>query len=166
MAYGEVNRKRTFTEIQNFDEAVSALLAKIHREDDEDDYGLLCLSQDPLECNTLTGSILSRLINFPAYDTDIDSDAIDGERKQAEVKWKVKLNDVKVQNTAERGAKKMLLSVFDDTHTNRLKHHVKQYAVFTCYDLTHHLRKHCMKLHQLNISELMIEMSSYFEKNE
>ena len=87
-------------------------------------------------------------------------------RKRAEVVWKVKLNDSKVEAAAERGAKKMLLATFDDTYTNKLKHPIKLYAGVTYFQLIQHLRKYYRKLHQLNISELLSNMTSYFDINE
>ena len=87
-------------------------------------------------------------------------------RKRAEVVWKVKLNESKVEAAAERGAKKILLSTFDDTFTNTLKHPIKLCAGVTYFKLIQNMRKNYCKLHQLNISEILNNMESYFDVNE
>ena len=77
----------------------------------------------------------------------------------------MKLNDSKVEAAAECGAKKILLLTFKDTYTNKLKHSIKICVSVSYYQLIQHLRKNYRKLHQLNISELLLEMSSYFDIN-
>ena len=52
------------------------------------------------------------------------SDA-EGTIKKKEAEWKEKLNDIKVEAEVQRDAKKMLLSILEDTGTNKLKHNVK-----------------------------------------
>jgi len=76
-------------------------------------------------------------------------------KKKAEAQWDIRVNDSKVEATAERGVKTMLLTVFDDTYTNKLKHPIKLYAVVSYFELRNHLQKQYMKLHQINIMELM-----------
>jgi len=67
----------------------------------------------------------------------------------------------------------MLLTVFDDAYMSKLKHPIKLYAGVSYFELINHLRQQYMKLHQINITELMGEMkhydvnegmSKYFEK--
>ena len=60
----------------------------------------------------------------------------------------------------------MLLAIFDDTVTNKLKHQIKQYAGVTYLQLICHLRKEYRKLHALNIAKLLVEMASYFNIDE
>ena len=60
----------------------------------------------------------------------------------------------------------MLLSAFQDTCTNKLKHPVKICAGVTYFQLINHLRVTYRKLHQLNISELLIEITTYFDIND
>ena len=109
---------------------------------------------------------MSRIGTIAVHDNNIDANATDLERKRAEVVWKVKVNDSKVEAAAERGAKKCLISTFDDSYTNKLKHPIKSYAGITYFKLTQHTRKNYRKLHQLNISELLHNMASYFDINE
>ena len=78
----------------------------------------------------------------------------------------MKVNVSKVEASAERGAKKFLLSTFDDSYTNKLKHPIKLYAGITYLKLIQHMRNNYRKLHQLNISELLNNMASYFNINE
>ena len=166
-AYESVTSRPTFTDIDRFDEKINSILVEIPRDHDGDEYGMLYLSQDPSEYSTITeGSTLTKIGPLAAYDSTIDASASDAERKKAEVLYKVKLNDSKVEAAAERGAKKMLLATFDDTYTNKLKHSIKLYAGVTYFKLIQHLRKTYRKLHQLNISELLSEMSSYFDIND
>ena len=101
----------TYADINRFDEKINTILVELPREHDEDEYGILYLSQDPNEHSTITGGLtLSKIGKLTAYDDSIDSSASEAERKKAEVLWKVKLNDSKAESTAERGAKKMLLA--------------------------------------------------------
>ena len=165
-AYETVTSKPTFTDIDRFDEKVNSILVELPRDNDGDEYGLLYLSQDPTEYNTLTGSTLSKIGALAAYDDSIDPAGTEASRKKSEVLWKVKLNDSKVEAAAERGAKKMLLTVFDDTYTNKLKHPIKLYAGVTYFELINHLRVTYRKLHQLNVSELLTNMADYFDINE
>ena len=166
--YVSVTSKPTFTDIEKFDQKVNSILVEIPRDHDGDEYGMLYLSQNPSDYRNLTGgSTLTKIGTLPAHDNSIDlTSSSDAERKKAEVLWKVKLNDSKVEAAAERGAKKMLLNTFDDTHTNKLKHAVKLYAGVSYYQLIDHLRSTYRKLHHLNISELLKEMSSYFDIND
>jgi len=60
----------------------------------------------------------------------------------------------------------MLLTIFDDTYTNKLKHPIKLYAGVLYFKLINHLQKQYMKLHQINIMELMEEMKNYYDVNE
>ena len=62
-------------------------------------------------------------------------------RKWAEVLWKVKLNDSKVEAAAERGAKTILIATFDDTYSNKLMHPFKLYAGVAYFKLVQHMRK-------------------------
>ena len=166
-AYESVSGTPTYTDIDKFDEKINTILVEIPRDHDGDEYGMLYLSQDPNEYSTITsGSTLEKIGKITAYDDSIDSSSSEADRKKAEASWKVKLNDSKVEAAAERGAKKMLLSTFKDTYTNKLKHPIKIYAGVSYYLLIQHLRKNYRKLHQLNISELLSEMSSYFDINE
>ena len=90
---------------------------------------MLYLSQDPSEYGTITGGYaLTNIGTLSAFDDSIDSSNSDAERKKAEVLWKVRLNDSKVESVAESGAKKMLLATFNDTCSNKLKHPIKIYA--------------------------------------
>ena len=76
------------------------------------------------------------------------------------------MNDSKVEAAAERGANKMLLIMFDDTHASKLKHPIKLYEGTSCCKLIDHLRKTYRKSHQLNVSDLMTEMKDCFGTNE
>lgn len=166
-AYEKVSSRPTFADIDRFDEKINSILVEIPRDHDGDEFGMLYLSQDPSEHGAITGgSALSKIGPLAAYDSAIDASASDAERKKAEVLCKVKLNDSKVEAAAERGAKKMLLATFDDTCTNKIKHPIKLYAGVSCFNLIEHLRETYRKLHQLNISDLLKEMSSYFDINE
>jgi len=71
-----------------------------------------------------------------------------------------------VEAAAERGAKTMLLTIFDDTYTSKPKHPIKLYARVSYFEFINHLRQQYMKLHQLNITELMSEMKDYYDVNE
>ena len=105
------------------------MLIELPREHDGDEYGMLYLSQYPNEYGTITGgSKLTNVGTLLAYDDSIDSSNSDAERKKAEVLWKVKLNDSKVEAATERRAKKMLLETFDDTYAKKLKYPIKIYA--------------------------------------
>ena len=165
-AYEAVSSKPTYADIDKFDETVNALLVELIREHDGDEYGMLYLSQDPSQFYGLTGSNLTKIGSIAAYDDTIDVDETELVRKRAEVVWKVKVNDSKVEAAAERGAKKMLLTTFDDSYTNKLKHPIKLHAGVSYFKLMQHLRKNYRKLHQLNISELLNNMTSYFDINE
>ena len=57
----------------------------------------------------------------------------------------------------------MLLATFDNIYTNKLKHHIKLYIGVSYFSLIKHLRKTYRKLHQLNISDLLSQMCSYFD---
>ena len=128
---------------------------------------MLYLSQYPSEYGTITGgSTLTNIVTLSAYDGSIDSSDSDAELKKTEVLWKVRLKDSTVEAAAERGAKKMLLATFDDTHTNKLKHSIKLHAGVSCFRLIQNLRKNYRKLYQLNISEALSEMISYFGSND
>ena len=106
---------------------------------------MLHLSQDLSECSILTGgSTLSTIGKLTVCDSSITSSGSDVECKKAEVLCKVKLNDSKVEAAAERGAKKMLLSAFDDTYANKLKHHIKSHASALHYQLI--LTENCINL--------------------
>ena len=166
-AYESVSSKPTYTDIDRFDKKVNSILVESPREYNGDEYGMLHLSQDPSECSTLTGrSALAKIGKLAAHDSSINANASDAERKQAEVLHKVKLNDSKVEAAAKEGAKKMLLSTFDYVYANKLKHHIKLYAGASCFELIDHLRKNCRKSHQLNISELLVDMAGYYDMNE
>ena len=80
--------------------------------------------------------------------------------------WKVKLNGSKIEAATKRGGKKILLATFDETYANNLKHSINLYAGVTYFKLIQHMRKNYRKLHQLNISELLNNMASYFDFNE
>ena len=109
---------------------------------------------------------MSKIGALAACDTSIGSTTSDAEREKAEVLWKVKLNDSKVEAAAEDGTKKMLLTTFNDKYVNKLKHLVKLYTRVTYYTLIQHLRDTYRKLHQLNISELLAKMGNYLDINE
>ena len=87
-------------------------------------------------------------------------------KKKAEVVWMLKLNDSKVEASAEGGTKKLLLATFDDSYTNKLKHPIKLHAGVTYLKLIQHMRKNYRKLYQLSMSELLHKMASYFDINE
>ena len=165
-AYEIVTSKLTYTDIDRFDEKINSILVELQRDHDGDEFGLSYLGQDAGKCNTLTGSSFSKIGKLAAYDSRIDSSGTETDRKKAEAIWKVRLNDSKVEAAAERGAKKMLLSVFDDACTNKLKHHIKTYAGVSYLKLIEYLRITYRKLHQLNASELLTEMITYFDVNE
>ena len=141
-AYESVSGTPTYTDIDRFDEKINTILVELPRDHDGDEYGMLYLSQDPNEYSTITGeSTLEKIGKITACDDSIDSSASEADRKKAEASWKVQLNDSKVESAAERGAKKMLLSTFKDTCTNKLKHPIKIYAGVSYYQLIQHLRK-------------------------
>ena len=74
---------------------------------------MLYLSQDPSEHGNITGgSTLTNIGTLSAYDDSIYSSNSDAERKKAEVSWKVRLNNSKIEAEAEHGAKKMFLAIF------------------------------------------------------
>ena len=128
---------------------------------------MLYLSQDATEYGTITGrSTLTNIGTLSAYDDSTCSSNSDTERKKAEVLWKVRLNHSKVEVATEREAKKMLLATFDETYTNKLTHPIKLYAGVSHFQLIQHLYKYYHALHQLNIQELLSEMSSYFVIND
>jgi len=102
---------------------------------------MLYIRQDPSEYNSITGSSLSKINKLPAYDTNIDNAATKAVRKKAEAQWDVRVNDSKVEAAAERGAKTMLLTIFDDTYMNKLKHPIKLYARVLYFKLINHLQK-------------------------
>ena len=60
----------------------------------------------------------------------------------------------------------MLLANFDETHTNKLKHLIKNHASRTYFKLIQYLRKYYNKLRQLNMSEILTNIASYFDINE
>ena len=78
---------------------------------------------------------------------------------------KVKLNDNKVGVVAERGIKKILLLVFKDTYTRKLKYIIKLYAGIAYFTLINHLWETYHKLYQLNILELLANIVDYFDIN-
>ena len=92
-AYEAVSSKPTYADIDKFDETVNALLVELIREHDGDEYGILCLSQDPSQYHGLTGSNLTKIGSIAAYDDAIDADATDLVRKKSwngvegKVKW-------------------------------------------------------------------------------
>jgi len=59
----------------------------------------------------------------------------------------------------------MLLTAFNDTYTSKLKHPIKLYARVSYFELINHLRQQYIKLHQINISDLMGEMKDYYDVN-
>lgn len=59
----------------------------------------------------------------------------------------------------------MFLLTFDNTHANKHKHPIKLCAGLSYYTLIEHLRNTYRKLHQLNISNLLSKMASYFNIN-
>ena len=89
--YGKVIRKPTLADVWKFDKTVNSLLVEIRRDEDVDDYGLLNLREDPFEYHTITGRVISRLNNLPAYDASIDSKDTDGERKKIRSKMECKI---------------------------------------------------------------------------
>ena len=100
-AYGTVSSKPTYDDVDKFDETVNALLVELIREQDGDEYGMLYLSQEPSKYNALTGSNVTKIGKIAACDDNIDANATELERKRAEVVWKVKVNDSKVEAAAE-----------------------------------------------------------------
>ena len=125
-AYETVSSTPNYANIDRLDEKINTILVELPREHDGDEYGMLYLSQDPSEYSTITGgSTLINIGTISACDNSIDSSNSDAERKKAEALWKVKLNDSEVEAETERGAKKMLLSTFNDAHTNKVKHPIK-----------------------------------------
>ena len=46
-AYESVSGTPTYTDIEKFDEKRNTILVEIPRDHDGDEYGMLCLSQDP-----------------------------------------------------------------------------------------------------------------------
>ena len=112
--------------MQRFDEKMISILVELPREDDGDEFGMLCLSQNASKCITITsGSALTKIGLLEVCNDSIVVGTVDGGRNKVEVKWKVILNDSKVEVIGERGAKKILLSTFNNTCTNKLKHPVK-----------------------------------------
>ena len=78
---------------------------------------MLCLSQDPTECGTVTiSSVLSSIGALLAFDDSMDSSDSDVKCKNKEVPQKVRLNDRKVESASDRGAKKLMLATFDGAH--------------------------------------------------
>ena len=66
--------------------------------------------------------MLTNISTLLAHDNSINLMGSKATQKKVEVLWKIKLNNSKVEAAAERGVKKMLLSFFDNTCTNKLKH--------------------------------------------
>ena len=132
---GSVTSKPTFTDIDRFNEKVNSMLVELPRDHDGDEHGLLYLSQDASKHNAIAGSRLSKIGTLDAYNSSIDPQASETEHKKSEAVWKVKVNDSKVESAAERGAKKMLLAVFKDTCTNKLKHLIKLCAGVSYFKL-------------------------------
>lgn len=165
-AYEAVTSKPTYTDADRFDEKVNSILVELQRDHDGDEFGLLHSGQDTNKHNALTGSSLSKIGKHKAYDSSVDSSGTEADRKKAEAMWMVRLNDNKVGLAEERGAKKMLSVVFDDTCANKLKHPIKIYAGVSYFKLIDHLRVTYRKLHQLNMSELLTEMTNSFDVNE
>jgi len=118
-----------------------------------------------LEYNSISRSSLSKIGKLPTYNTNIDDAATEAVRKKGEAQLNVRVNDSKVEAAAERGAKTMLLTMFDDTHTSKLKHPIKLYTGVSYFELINHLCQQYVKLHQINITELMGEMKHYYDVN-
>ena len=76
---------------------------------------------------------------------------------RVEVLWKVKLKGSKVEAATERGAKKMFLATFGDTHATKLKHSIKLHTRISYFKLIHHLSTTYHNLYWLNASELLSE---------
>ena len=100
------------------------------------------------------------------HDSSIAVDALERNRKTSAVKLKVIFNYNKVGTDNQRGINKFLLEIFNDMCANKLKRPIKLHAGVSCYQLIDYLRKQHLKLHQLNISELILEMTTYFDVNE
>ena len=91
-AYESVSSTPTYADIDRFDEKINTILVELPRDHDEDEYGMLYLSQDPNEYSTITGgSTLTNIGTLSAYDDSVDPINSDTERKRAEVLWKAKL---------------------------------------------------------------------------
>ena len=151
-AHETITSKPNYADTDKFDEKVNYMLVELIREHDGDEFGILCLRQDVSCYSTITGgSTLTKIGSIASYDRSIDKDANSSERIRAEVTWKVKINDSKVEASAESAAKKIMLATFDDAYANRLKHHIKLCSGITYFQLIQHLIKHYRKLYQLNM---------------
>ena len=84
-----VTIKLTYADIDKFDEIVNSMLLELIREQDGNEFGMLCLSQDPYDYSTITGgSKLTKIGSIADYENYIDNDAKSAERIRAEVAWK------------------------------------------------------------------------------
>ena len=120
---------------------MNALLVELVREHDGDEYGMLYLSQDTSKYYALTGSNTSKIVAISACDNEIDAEATYLERKRAELLWKVKINNSKLEAAAGRGAKQLLLATFDASYTNTLKYPIKLHAGVTYLKLVQRMSK-------------------------
>ena len=59
-----------------------------------------------------------------------------------------------------------MLSAFADSSIKKLKHNFKQHSGVTYFQLLDHMWSTCMKLHQLNITELLTKMKECYDVNE
>ena len=119
--------------MSDFDEKANSMLIEIPWDNDGDECGVLCLSQPVEDCNTLTGSDLTRLGNLATFGSSFASEEMEGIRKN----WfecKEKLNDSKVESKVERGTKIMLLNVFEDAcakNSNMMSNNVQVFLTFS-----------------------------------
>ena len=85
-AYEIVTSKLTYADIDKFDEKVKSILVELIIENDGDEFWILYLSQDPSKYSNLNeGSTLIKTGPIFTYDSSIDAEATDSERKRAEV---------------------------------------------------------------------------------
>ena len=56
------------------DEKSNSLVAEIYRDHYGDEFGILCLGQESLKHNAITGSNLSNVWKFQVYDSTISTD--------------------------------------------------------------------------------------------
>ena len=68
---------------------------------------------------------MSKTSYCAAYNNSIDPTSSEAAYKKEELLQKLKLNNSKLEAVAEKGAKKIFLSVFTDTHTSKLKYPIK-----------------------------------------
>ena len=82
-AYETVTSKPKYDDINRFDEKIDSILVEMHREQDEDEHGMLYLIQETSEYSNVTGgSTLTKFRTLSAYDDSIDSSNSYSEHKK------------------------------------------------------------------------------------